>query len=117
MRRDPAFAPDGTNVNLIHVIDRQSIRMRTYERGVEAETLACGTGAVASSVIAVAMGLVAQPVSVVVSSGQQLTVDFARNDRGITDIRLSGEARFVATGLLDPEGLGCMSSNAARIDA
>jgi diaminopimelate epimerase len=106
VRHDPAFAPEGTNVNAIHVIDRQTIRMRTYERGVEAETLACGTGAVASSVIAVANGLVERPVAVRVSSGQTLTVDFDHARDGIVSIRLSGEARFVATGILDPEGLG-----------
>ena len=104
VRQDQGFAPAGTNVNAIHVIDGQTIRMRTYERGVEAETLACGTGAVASAVVAVNRGLVSQPVSVVVSSGQVLTVQFTRVDHAIADIRLSGSARFVAIGMLDPEG-------------
>ena len=78
--------------------------MRTYERGVEAETLACGTGAVASALAAVSLGLVEQPVSVIVSSGETLTVAFDTAGDRFTAIRLGGQARFVATGVLDPEG-------------
>ncbi len=106
VRNHEAFAPAGVNVNAMHVIDGQTIRMRTYERGVEAETLACGTGAAASAIVAVTAGLVSQPVSVVVSSGQVLTVRFLVEDDRVTGIRLTGSARFVANGNLDPEGLG-----------
>ncbi len=106
VRRHGAFAPAGTNVNVVHVIDAGTIRMRTYERGVEAETLACGTGAVASAIVAVTAGLVSQPVSVVVSSGQVLSVRFSVSGDDMTDIVLTGEARFLATGILDREGLG-----------
>ncbi|MEJ7900873.1 MAG: diaminopimelate epimerase [Thermomicrobiales bacterium] len=105
VRIHESFAPAGVNVNAIHRIDGHTMRMRTYERGVERETLACGTGAVASAIVAVAKGLVTQPVSVVVSSGQTLTVRLSMSDGGISKIRLAGEARFVATGVLDPESL------------
>ncbi|MDQ3657002.1 MAG: diaminopimelate epimerase [Chloroflexota bacterium] len=105
VRMHETFAPAGTNVNAIHVIDRHTIRMRTYERGVEAETLACGTGAVASAVVAAVAGLVTQPVAVMVSSGRTLTVQFSTRLDRIADIRLTGEAWFVAGGVLDPEGL------------
>jgi len=104
-RLHPAFAPAGTNVNAIHVIDGRTLRMRTYERGVEAETLACGTGAVASAIVGVAEGWVDLPVSVVVSSGRTLGVEFDWTDTGIANVRLTGEASFVATGVLDPEAL------------
>jgi diaminopimelate epimerase len=103
VRRDPAFAPAGTNVNLVHVIANENIRMRTYERGVEAETLACGTGAVVSAIAAVARGRVTPPVRVVTSSGEVLTVDFRREGDAITDVRLTGSARFIATGTLHPD--------------
>src|SRR5690606_32007300 len=100
-----AFAPAGTNLNVIHRIDDHTIRMRTYERGVEAETLACGTGAVASAVVAVAEGLVAgPPVTVITSSGRPLEVRWEVRDGCVTDVWLGGEARIVATGHLDPEG-------------
>ncbi len=104
VRHHPHFAQAGTNVNVIHGIDRHGIRMRTYERGVEAETLACGTGAVASVIVAVATGLVEMPVRVRVSGGRDLHVEFSLGDSGATDIRLGGDARFVAHGMLDPEG-------------
>ena len=105
VRMHETFAPAGTNVNAIHVIDRHTIRMRTWERGVEAETLACGTGAVASAIVGAVAGLVTPPIAVVVSSGRTLTVRFSTKADRIADIRLAGEARFVATGVLDPEGL------------
>jgi diaminopimelate epimerase len=104
IRQHPDLAPDGANVNLIHRIAPDTIRMRTYERGVEAETLACGTGAVASALVAVSRGLVHQPVTVVTSSTRPLTVSWTADGDTVRDIRLAGEARFVAWGVLDPEG-------------
>jgi diaminopimelate epimerase len=106
LRYHPEFQPAGTNVNAIHVMNEDTIRMRTWERGVEAETLACGTGAIASAIVAVERNLVSRPVSVVVSSGRTLQVDFTSAPARITGITLSGEARIVAHGELDPEGLG-----------
>lgn len=104
IRNHPKVAPDGANVNLIHRRGPDTIRMRTYERGVEAETLACGTGAVASALIAVRRGLVAQPVTVITSSTRPLVVSWQGEGEMVRNMRLSGEARFVAWGVLDPEG-------------
>jgi diaminopimelate epimerase len=107
VRHHPAFAPAGTNFDLIAVLGRETLRMRTYERGVEDETLACGTGAVASAVVASGLGLVAPPVTVVTRSGLPLRVEFAWDgDRGCaTNVRLAGQARIVAAGEVWPEGL------------
>lgn len=104
IRHHARLAPAGANVNLIHRIGADAIRMRTWERGVEAETLACGTGAVASAVVAASRGLVRQPVRVVTSSGRPLTVQWNAKGDSAREIRLIGEARFVARGVLDPEG-------------
>jgi diaminopimelate epimerase len=105
VRKHDAFGPAGTNVNVIHRVDDRTIRMRTYERGVEAETLACGTGSVASAVVAVAEGLVSgPPVTVITSSGRPLTVRWEAEDGRPVDVWLGGEARIVATGHLNPEG-------------
>lgn len=98
-----AVQPNGANVNIIHPIDGSSIRMRTYERGVEAETLACGTGAVCSAISAHRRGLVQQPVRVTVSSGMELTVRWRDAGETFTDIVLEGIARIVAEGQLLPE--------------
>ncbi len=105
MRYHPAFAPAGTNANLIHLIDSHTLRMRTWERGVEAETLACGTGAVASSIVATCQGLVTAPVDVVVSSGEVLQVSFLRSGDCFTDVTLTGRPREVMIGQVVPEAL------------
>lgn len=68
------FAPAGTNVNFVKVLSKNKLRVRTYERGVEAETLACGTGVVASSVISIMKKYVSSPVSVLTQGGETLKV-------------------------------------------
>lgn len=105
IRQDPQLQPDGANVNFVHKIDDHSIRMRTYERGVEAETLACGTGAVCSAIASVRRGLVEQPVSVRVSSLMELTVSWVDEHPAYTSISLAGNTRIVATGEITPEAL------------
>lgn len=105
VRNDSQLQPAGANVNFIHRVDQRTIRMRTYERGVEAETLACGTGAVCSAISAQRHGLVEKPVTVRVSSGMDLIVDWREADDVFTDIRLSGTARVVARGEILPEAI------------
>jgi len=101
VRHHPAF-PQGTNVNLVRVVDRHTLEQRTFERGVEGETLACGTGAVASSVVSALRGAVDSPVRLSVLGGE-LSVSFQRLPDGFGEILLGGGARFVAEGVLHPE--------------
>ncbi len=68
------FAPAGTNVNFVKILGKNKLQVRTYERGVEAETLACGTGVVASSVISIMKKYVSSPVSVLTQGGETLKV-------------------------------------------
>jgi diaminopimelate epimerase len=105
VRLHEAFAPAGTNVNVVGVRDRHTLRMRTYERGVEDETLACGTGAVASAVTAVSLGLVTTPVSVIVSSGRALTVNFEWDGEQATNVTLGGNAYIIVRGTIGPDAL------------
>jgi diaminopimelate epimerase len=96
IRYHEAFKPAGTNVNFVQVIDKGTIRVRTYERGVEDETLACGTGATASALLSAAMqGVSGRPVKVIVPGGE-LMIDFAFKDGLFTDVWLIGavEATF-----------------------
>jgi diaminopimelate epimerase len=86
------FAPAGTNVNFIHVESPQALRIRTYERGVEDETLACGTGAVASALIAARLGQVRSPVTVHTRGGEALTVYFTSQGQTFTEVFLEGDA-------------------------
>jgi diaminopimelate epimerase len=105
VRHADAFAPAGTNLNVVTVRDRSTIRMRTYERGVEDETLACGTGAIASAIVATSLGLVAPPVAVIVSSGRTLRVDFTGDPASgpVAEVTLGGEARIVSHGVVGPD--------------
>jgi diaminopimelate epimerase len=102
-RRDPRWDPPGTNANFVHLVDRHTIRMRTYERGVEDETLSCGTGATASAILATLWGLVEPPIVVRTTGGFPLTVDFTRPldpEALPVDPRLTGDARVVFRGTL-----------------
>ena len=100
IRIDPAFAPEGTNVNFIRRKDEHAIEARTYERGVEAETLACGTGSVASALVASEHFQMVSPVHVLVKSGEELLVHF-RGQAGLwKDIYLEGSAHLVFSGTL-----------------
>ena len=94
------FAPAGTNVNFIRVEGPQTLRIRTYERGVEDETLACGTGAVASALIAARLGQVVSPVTVHTRGGEALTVYFTPQGEAFTEVFLEGDALVVYQGEL-----------------
>ena len=98
VRRHPYFAPRGTNVNFVEVLGPNSIRVRTYERGVEGETLACGTGVTASALISAELHQYTSPVKVRVQGGDTLDVSFERKDGIFTDVRLTGPADFVFDG-------------------
>lgn len=100
IRHHAAFAPAGTNANFVKVTGPNSVRVRTYERGVEDETLACGTGIVASALIAARTGLVAAPVQVTPASGDVLVVDFRAGPSGLTNVSLEGPAVHVFQGVL-----------------
>jgi len=104
IRYHETFAPDGVNVNVVDLSPEGVIRIRTYERGVEAETLACGTGAVAAAVTAFLKKSVTLPVTLVPLSGVPLVVRFNPAE-AITDVTLEGDARIVYRGMLNPEAL------------
>ena len=94
------FKPAGTNVNFIQVQGRRKLAIRTYERGVEGETLACGTGSVAAALVAGTLGLVSSPVQVTTKSGEKLIVSFKRDGEGFTDLFLEGDAQVICEGNL-----------------
>lgn len=106
VRRHARFQPAGTNVNFCQVIDRNHMAVRTYERGVEAETLACGTGVAACALLAARRGLVDSPVQVATASGVVLEMAFtASNHGGFSEVYQRGEARLVFWGELSEEAL------------
>lgn len=96
------FAPAGTNVNFVEVTAPGSIRIRTYERGVEDETLACGTGMVACSIIHHEIADVPSPIRVKVAGGDTLEVGFDRvGDEAYEKVTLLGPADFTFEGILE----------------
>jgi diaminopimelate epimerase len=103
IRRHECFQPRGTNANFATVIDRHKIRVRTYERGVEDETLACGTGDVATVLAAASRGLVETPVDVIVQSGETLRIYFTKKGDRFGEIYLEGKVKIVYSGLLFEE--------------
>ena len=105
LRYHPRFEPPGINVNFIKVVDPHTIHIRTYERGVENETLACGTGSLASSISMVSRGLGSPPVNVITRSGITLSFDFSISAKGIDAIIMTGPADVVFAGQVDLEQL------------
>jgi diaminopimelate epimerase len=91
------FSPGGTNVNFINTRNNK-VYIRTYERGVENETLACGTGAAASAVIASLKYGVSSPVKLVTRGGDELIVDFVIKENEIKGLAITGSARVTFTG-------------------
>lgn len=101
IRNHRRFPSEGANADFVSVSSDNALRVRTYERGVEGETLACGTGAVAAALVMAALGKVRPPVRVQTRGGSVLTVGFYMSDLGFCDISLEGEARFVYKGHLE----------------
>jgi diaminopimelate epimerase len=98
IRHHPHFAPKGTNVNFVQLLSGNRVRVRTYERGVEGETLACGTGVTASALISALVHHLTSPVQVIVQGGDQLAVGFDLRDGNFSGVRLTGPAEFVFQG-------------------
>lgn len=102
IRRHQLFAPAGANVNFLEKRGPHKIAIRTYERGVEGETLACGTGVVASALVfAATERLQHDSIAVLVRGGSELKVDFRRDGEHFRDVALTGPAEFVFEGSID----------------
>lgn len=95
IRSHKKFAPAGTNVNFIHPLKNNVIAVRTYERGVEDETLACGTGAVAGAIIMADKSNIESPVNIITRSGEQLNIYYTEKEGRYYDIYLEGDARII----------------------
>ena len=105
IRHHPEMQPAGTNVNFVTVRDAGAIEVRTYERGVEAETLSCGSGVVASVSVSLLAAKVRSPVSVLTRSGIKLKVSMTHDGGELRDVRLTGDARLIYRATLSTEAL------------
>lgn len=101
IRHHKMFSPNGANVNFIEKRGPSKIAIRTYERGVEDETLACGTGIVASALIFAASEKISSPITVLAKGGDELEVGFETIERGFRNVTLTGPAEFVFEGTVE----------------
>ena len=101
IRNHRLLKPTGANVNFIDKMKDNSLRMRTYERGVEAETLACGTGSIASAVVAAIIWKLESPVMILASSGSRLAVGFKKQGSTFRNVTLTGPATVTFRGEID----------------
>lgn len=97
------FKPAGTNANFIRIHSQELIEIRTYERGVENETLACGTGSIASAIVSATLEKVKSPVSVKTASGVVLKIHFDLENDEAKNVYLEGDARVIFAGELTSE--------------
>jgi diaminopimelate epimerase len=97
IRMHKDLMPEGANVNFVNVVSKEKgeIAIRSYERGVERETLACGTGAISSAIVSNLTREVMQPVKVLTKSGNYLTVGFDVVDNEIKNLTLAGGAERI----------------------
>ena len=98
VRYHSAFAPRGTNADFVEVAEKNLIKVRTDERGVEDETLACGTGVTASAIISAVVKDFKSPVACLTKGGDRLKIYFNRRGNDFTDVYLEGGAREVFLG-------------------
>ena len=103
MRYHEEFSPHGANVDFVKILDKNKnkIAVRTYERGVENETLACGTGAVASAIISAEAEKLVSPITVETKSGETLKVYFESLEGNFKNVYLEGMAKLVYEGEIE----------------
>jgi diaminopimelate epimerase len=101
IRYHPLWQPQGTNFSLVQPVENQTFLIRTYERGVEAETLACGTGATAAALtVAFQYGL-SSPIIMQTKSGTHLEISFKYENQNFTNVTMTGPALPVFNGSID----------------
>jgi diaminopimelate epimerase len=100
IRYNAPYTEAGINVNAVNILDDTHIAMRTYERGVEGETLSCGTGVTAAALSLAIMNSLGGGLIHVSTRGGDLSVAFSRSPKGFCNIQLQGPARMVFSGIL-----------------
>jgi diaminopimelate epimerase len=103
IRYHDMFAPKGTNANFINVKGKNYLDIRTYERGVEDETLACGTGSIGAALTASARGMTDSPVTVKTRGGDELKIYFKKEGDAFCRVWLEGSTAISCRGVLDKE--------------
>lgn len=103
LRQHPHFSSEGTNVNFVKLLNDNNLSVRTFERGVEGETFACGTGAIAAAIAASYEYKLLNPLEVHVRSGDTLTIHFSFLKGIPSNVKMSGPCTFLFTGSLSSQ--------------
>ncbi|MDR2456808.1 MAG: diaminopimelate epimerase, partial [Deltaproteobacteria bacterium] len=104
VRRHASFAPEGTNVDFVKILGEDQVAVRTYERGVEDETLACGTGVVASALLAAVQGHVSSDkITCKTRGGEDLIVRWVGSAENPEKVFLEGPVRYTFSGQVEPD--------------
>jgi diaminopimelate epimerase len=103
IRYHDRYAPAGTNVNFVKQLDDGTFAIRTYERGVEDETLACGTGSVGTALVAATKGMTTSPAVLHTRGGETLNIYFEQSGDSFHNVFLEGDARVIYEGKLSKE--------------
>lgn len=98
IRHHRLFKPRGTNVDFVKVLGRGKVEIRTYERGVEGETLACGTGAVASALVVAKLKRFRSPITVLTKGGERLKIFFEERRGNFENVSLEGRVSRIFEG-------------------
>lgn len=101
IRYHERFAPTGTNVNAVQILSDEALEIRTYERGVEQETLACGTGATAAALAAAYIKQLRSPIKVLTQSKEFLEISFCLHEGKFSDVKMAGTAQYIFKGEID----------------
>ena len=105
IRYHSLFSPEGTNANFMRRVGPSELEIRTYERGVEDETLACGTGAIACALVASIREKVSPPVRVKTRGGEELTIHFKRENGSFEEVCLEGNTSIIYQAHLHQEAV------------
>lgn len=105
IRYHELFSPEGTNADFMKATGPDQLEIRTYERGVEDETLACGTGAIACALVGAVRGTVRSPAKVKTRGGEVLTIHFQRKDQSFDRVWLEGSTSLIYKGEMHEEAL------------
>jgi len=104
VRRHQSFAPEGTNVNFVKIMGSTKLALRTYERGVEDETLACGTGAIAAALLSASLGLVTgSSITCQTRGGEDLMISFEGPASAPEKIFMEGKVRYLFSGQVEAD--------------
>ncbi len=101
LRNYRGFDKKGANIDFVQIIDRHNILIRTFERGIEGETLSCGTGSTAAAIISYYKSFTSPPINAINKSNEILKIDFKDINKSVKEVTLEGNVKITFKGIFD----------------